>query len=212
MTLHIIIPCKSLTEGKSRLCPILGTGARQAICAGFLTSTLRVALSLAHHDQCHVVIGDAEAESLVRATGAAVIVDPRLGLNVALTTARDQICDESADDIAILILPIDLPRADKEALSAFICCKGDVVIAPDRRRSGTNALLIRGPALRNFEFCFGPKSFPRHHQVATAAGLRVVFHEDKYLAFDVDNPADYREWRRGERSSSRLQKRVRRPC
>jgi 2-phospho-L-lactate/phosphoenolpyruvate guanylyltransferase len=208
MTLHIIIPCKSLTEGKSRLSSILGAGGRRAICAGFLTHTLRVALSLVPTDQCHVVVSDADAESLVRASGAAVIIDPGLGLNVALTTARNQVCDESADDVAILILPIDLPRADTEALSAFVCRRGDVVIAADRRRSGTNTLLIRGRALRRFKFCFGPSSFLRHRQAATAARFRVVFYDDPHLSFDVDSPADYRQWRRGNRPVSCLRMRA----
>jgi 2-phospho-L-lactate guanylyltransferase len=198
MTLHIIVPCKSLTEGKSRLSPVLGTAARQAICTRFLESTLRVALALVPMDQCHVVVSDRGAASIVRASAAAIIIDPGMGLNVALSTARAQIRDQATDHHAILILPIDLPRADKGALSALIHRKGDVVIAPDRRLSGTNALLLRARATRRFEFGFGPRSFVLHQQVARTAGFTVAVHRDSRLAFDVDSPADYREWRRGD--------------
>jgi 2-phospho-L-lactate guanylyltransferase (CobY/MobA/RfbA family) len=52
---------------------------------------------------------------------------------------RAQIRDQATDHRAILILPIDLPRADKGALSAFIHRKGDVVIAPDQRLSSSSA-------------------------------------------------------------------------
>jgi 2-phospho-L-lactate guanylyltransferase (CobY/MobA/RfbA family) len=68
------------------------------------------------------------------------------------------------------------------------------VIAADRQHSGTNALLVRERALRRFEFRFGPKSFLQHHESATTAGFLVVVPEAPLLSFDVDDPADYREW------------------
>ena len=194
MTLHVIVPCKSLTEGKSRLSPILEAEARKAICTRFLANTIRVALSLVPADRCHVVVGDPTAESVIAASGATIIVDPGLGLNIALSAVRDKICDRSTGDLALLILPIDLPLADSGALSGFIRRKGDVVIAPDRQRSGTNTLLVREPALRRFEFHFGPKSFFQHRESARTAGFMVVVHDDPLLSFDVDEPADYHEW------------------
>ena len=143
MTLHIIIPCKSLDEGKSRLSTLLGADTRKAICTRFLANTLQVVLSLVPTNRCHVVFRDAAAEAVVRASGAEIIADPGLGLNAALGSARDQICDQWAKDLAILILPIDLPFVDNGVLSSFIRRKGDVVIAADRQHSGTNALLVR---------------------------------------------------------------------
>jgi 2-phospho-L-lactate/phosphoenolpyruvate guanylyltransferase len=80
MTLHIIIPCKSLDEGKSRLSTLLGADTRKAICTRFLTSTLHVALSLVPTNRCHVVLRDAAAEAVARASAAEIIVDPRAGL------------------------------------------------------------------------------------------------------------------------------------
>jgi 2-phospho-L-lactate guanylyltransferase (CobY/MobA/RfbA family) len=62
-----------------------------------------------------------------------------MGLNVALSTVRAEIRDQATDHRAILILPIDLPRADKGALSAFIHRRGDVVIAPGQRLSSSSA-------------------------------------------------------------------------
>ena len=197
MTLHIIVPCKSLAEGKSRLSPILAPRARKIVCARFLANTLEVALSLVPADRCHVVVGDKDADSIVGASGAAIIADPGLGLNVALSAARDRICHDSAEDLAMLVLPIDLPFADSGALSAFIGGNADVVIAPDRQGSGTNALLIRERALRRFAFHFGPESFVRHHESATTAGFAVAVHQDPRLSFDVDDPSDYSEWQHG---------------
>ena len=98
MTLHIIVPCKSLAEGKSRLSPILGAGARKAICSRFLTNTLDVALSLVPTNRCQVVASDAGVESVIGGSGVAIIVDPGLGLNVALSLARDQIIRDQVED------------------------------------------------------------------------------------------------------------------
>jgi len=87
------------------------------------------------------------------------------------------------------------------------------VIAADRRRSGTNTLLIRERALRRFVFRFGPRSFARHHESATTAGFTVVVHEDPDLSFDVDDPADYREWRRRTPRLRHISRpRITRPC
>ena len=196
MTLHIVVPCKSLAEGKSRLSPILGPSARKIVCARFLANTLEVALSLVPADRCHVVVGDKDADSIVSASDAAIIADPGLGLNVALGAARDRICHDSAEGLAMLVLPIDLPFADNGALSALISGKADVVIAPDRQGSGTNALLIRERAVRRFAFHFGPESFFQHHESARAAGFVAAVHQDPRLSFDVDNPSDYTEWQR----------------
>jgi 2-phospho-L-lactate/phosphoenolpyruvate guanylyltransferase len=202
MTLHIVVPCKSLAEGKSRLSPILGRSARKIICARFLSHTLEVALSLVPADRCHVVVGDKDADSIVSTSGAAVIADPGLGLNVALSAARDQIFHDSAEDLAILVLPIDLPFVDNGALCAFMGSKADVVIAPDRQGSGTNALFIRARALHRFAFRFGPGSFFQHHESAMAAGFMVAVHQDPRLSFDVDNPSDYRERQHGNGTSN----------
>ena len=95
-------------------------------------------------------------------------------MNVALSTARDQICDQGRGNLTVLILPIDLPLADGEALSGFIRCNGDVAIAADRAHFGTNVLLVRERAVSRFEFRFGHASFAQHQQVAAAAGFTVV--------------------------------------
>jgi 2-phospho-L-lactate guanylyltransferase len=63
-----------------------------------------------------------------------------------------------------------------------------VVVAPDRRRQGTNALLICPVGLIDFEF--GPDSFHRHSNRAVEVGARLEICELPSLALDMDLPED----------------------
>jgi 2-phospho-L-lactate guanylyltransferase len=63
-----------------------------------------------------------------------------------------------------------------------------VVVAPDRRRQGTNALLVCPAGL--IEYDFGPGSFQRHCERARAVGARLEILELPSLALDMDLPED----------------------
>jgi 2-phospho-L-lactate/phosphoenolpyruvate guanylyltransferase len=195
MPLHILIPCKSFNAGKSRLASVLDAEARHALCAQFLAGTLDLALSLVPAARCHLVSGDTEAAALASARGAGLIADPGAGLNGALRAGRDAICAAS-DAITLLILPIDLPWANLATLAEFCDSGADVAIAPDRARAGTNALCLGPRAVQGFYFRFGTDSSAAHQAFAREHGWRVSVFDNARLAFDVDRPEDYREWRR----------------
>jgi 2-phospho-L-lactate guanylyltransferase len=63
-----------------------------------------------------------------------------------------------------------------------------VVVAPDRRRKGTNALLVCPVGLIEYEF--GPDSFRHHCEQAQRAGARLEICELPSLALDMDLPED----------------------
>ena len=63
-----------------------------------------------------------------------------------------------------------------------------VVVAPDRHRQGTNALLVSPAGL--IEYDFGAGSFERHCARARQAGARLEICELPSLALDVDLPED----------------------
>jgi 2-phospho-L-lactate guanylyltransferase len=68
------------------------------------------------------------------------------------------------------------------------------VVAPDRRGTGTNALLVRPPGL--IPYRFGENSLDKHLEEAEAAGAEAHVYESDTLGLDVDIPADldlYRE-------------------
>lgn len=196
MSLHILIPCKSLGDGKTRLAQALDAKKRRALCAEFLERTLDLALALVPPPRCHVIAGDGEAAAIAIARGVTRHDDPGVGLNQALEQGRERICRGTAEEFALLILPIDLPRATAAALGELVRRPADVVIAPDRERAGTNALYLGPRAARRFVFQFGANSFVVHRS-ATGLGLQVEIYEDAKLSFDVDYPEDYLEWQRG---------------
>ena len=91
----------------------------------------------------------------------------------------------------VLILPADLPLISKnDILSLIKLAKNPpiVVISPDRREDGTNALLISPPGLIDYDF--GPGSFSRHCNRAKLAGAKLEIANLPSLAFDLDIPED----------------------
>jgi 2-phospho-L-lactate guanylyltransferase len=198
MTLHILIPCKSLGDGKTRLAQALDAKARRALCTSFLHRTLDVALALVPPPRCHVIAGDGDAAAIAVSRGVTRCDDPGIGLNEALRQGRERICCNAAEEFALLIFPIDLPWATATVLADLVRRTADVVIAPDRERTGTNALYLGPRAARRFVFQFGAASFFAHRSAATHLGLRVDVCEDARLSFDIDRPEDYFEWQRGE--------------
>jgi 2-phospho-L-lactate guanylyltransferase len=90
-----------------------------------------------------------------------------------------------------LVLPADLPLVTSEDIEALIDLVDPppaVILAPDRRRDGTNALLAFPPAL--IEYAFGPSSYDRHRAEALAAGVRLAICDRPGLALDLDLPED----------------------
>jgi 2-phospho-L-lactate guanylyltransferase len=90
-----------------------------------------------------------------------------------------------------LIIPSDLPMISKEDVYAMLEKVKDppvVVVAPDRKKTGTNALLVCPVGL--IEYDYGPDSFERHCQHAREAGARLEICELPSLALDMDVPED----------------------
>lgn len=191
--MHILIPCKNLDVGKSRLSECLSPVKRHEFCKRLLTQTLERAIALTAPANIRLVTADPEAAAMARQYSVEALADAGGGLNAALNDARSGIIAvESVSEL--LILPIDLPLATPDAVSQFLLYGGDIVIAPDEAGTGTNLLLLRAQALKAFRFAYGPGSFAAHAAWAQTGGLRLEAVPDRRLAFDVDGPAQYSAW------------------
>src|ERR1700674_944144 len=115
MNLAILIPCKNLDRGKSRLGACLSPRSRRALCEFFLCRTLDVATQVLPAAWVRVVTGDPRVAAIAAEYGAGAIPDDDADLNGALARGRAAILAE-AGDCAGLILPIDLPLATPAAL------------------------------------------------------------------------------------------------
>lgn len=193
--MQIVIPCKSLQGGKSRLSSCLAARPRHDLCCQMLAQTLECALSVAAATNITVLTSDAEAAAIAGRYSAAVTPDPGMGLNAALEVARNAFIECRRADDSLLILPIDLPFATPSAIDEAHERRGDVVIASDQAGSGTNVLLLRGGAVARFGFRYGPDSYALHLRQARDNGLTICQVDDCRLAFDIDEPEQYAAWR-----------------
>lgn len=194
----ILIPCKALDQGKSRLSSALDVHARRALCEFFLCHTLAMACALVARAQIYVVTADPQVAEIASRYGALILPDTSLDLNRALEQARAAIAARHADIDGLLIMPIDLPRSTPRSLLSVVAELGDVVLVPDEGETGTNLLLLRQASARTFQFRFGPESYAAHCSQATESHLTLRTVRDGSLSFDVDLPKDLWRWlRRG---------------
>lgn len=191
----IVIPCKALAEGKSRLSGAIDQPARTALCESFLRRTLETAAALVPADQVRVVTADARATRIAQEYAIPAIHEHALGLNEALALARNVILASEERGCDALILPIDLPLATPAALNRVLGRTEDVVVVPDEEGDGTNLLFLHSQALPTFGFSFGPRSFARHVAGAKLAGHTLSIMREAALCFDVDRFDHYRRWR-----------------
>ena len=186
-----VLPVKPFDDAKSRLQPVLDAGQRRELARALMLHSLEKLLACERIDHVLVVSSDAEALALASRSGAAVLVESETGLNPALTEARAHATLNGAGNL--LVVAGDLPLLDESDIDAIVTAseEADVVIAPDRLRQGTNALLLR-PA-DAIDFRFGELSFQRHLDQAGAAGLSTIKVSRPGLAFDVDFPQDWQD-------------------
>jgi 2-phospho-L-lactate guanylyltransferase len=190
MTLWAIVPVKPIRYGKSRLANVLNGEERKDLNRELLIHTVDTLVALPEIEHVLVVSRDPEALALAREHGARTVLENGTpGLNLAL--ARATIVAKTHITRGVLIVPADLPLITPEDIRTLLERAKDppvVVIAPDRRREGTNALLICPTGL--IEYRFGPGSFQRHCELAMKAGARLEICELPSLALDVDLPED----------------------
>jgi len=190
--LRAIIPVKSLREGKGRLSTILGEAERNALNVELLDHMLSVTAAFPGAAQTIVVSPDRGVLDRAEAAGTQVLLDDAGDLNGALDLAAHHAAHQGAD--GILIVPVDLPRSQPGDLLALASSGNGVAIVPDRRGVGTNALFVAPPTALSFRF--GDNSFLTHLDAAREAGLSTEIDTLPNLAFDIDTPDDYREWRK----------------
>jgi len=190
MTLWAIVPVKPLRRGKSRLAEVLSQEERKDLNRRLLAHTVETLAAIPEIEHVLVVSRDQEALALAREHGARTVQENGApGLNVAL--ARATVVAMNYVTRGILIVPADLPLLTTEDVHAMLDRAKEppvVVVAPDRRRQGTNALLVCPVGLIQYDF--GPGSFQRHCERARQAGARLEISELPSLALDVDMPED----------------------
>jgi 2-phospho-L-lactate guanylyltransferase len=190
MTIWAIVPVKPLQRGKSRLSEVLTQEERADLNRRLLAHTLDTLTAIPDLEHILIISRDQAALALAREYGARTVQEhgsPQL--NLAL--ARATLIAKTYATRGVLILPADLPLITPEDIHTLLALAIDppvVVVAPDHRRQGTNALVVCPAGLIEYEF--GPGSFHRHCERARMAGARLEICELSSLALDMDLPED----------------------
>jgi 2-phospho-L-lactate guanylyltransferase len=193
MTLWAIVPVKPLRVGKSRLSGVLSQEERADLNRRLLDHTLQTLTAVPEIEQVLVTSRDPAALALAREHGARTVQEhgaPQL--NKALTRAT--VVVKNYNTRAVLIVPADLPLLTTQDVYAMLERAEKppvVVVAPDRHRHGTNALLVYPIGL--IDYVFGENSFERHCAAAEACGARLEIVDLPSLALDMDLPEDLDE-------------------
>jgi len=193
----LLIPVKSLADGKSRLRPVLTDDARRGLNQFLLTRILAAAEGFpgrartAVISECADVLGFAADRAMLPIRQAAAG-----GLNHAVGQGVEVLRMTGAD--SILVVAADLPLVTAGDLLS-IAYRGkemrEVVIWTDKHRTGTNALSL--PSMTALRFRFGPDSCAAHHHEAIVAAGAASVRFNPRIAFDIDTPDDLRQWHGG---------------
>jgi len=189
MSLWLVVPVKSLREGKSRLASALEPGRRAALVEQLLVHTLDQAAQFPGLQRTLVVSACDQARRLARACGARALKERAPGgLNDGLRQAHAVLAELGATQMLMVASDLPLLSADDLEQLAAAASASMVALAPDRSGQGTNGLCV--PLAAPFEFAFGANSFARHVNCVQRLGMGSVIVERAGLAFDVDLPED----------------------
>lgn len=186
-----VVPLKPFADAKLRLRDAMSSERRQALAYRMATHVVTTSLQVL---PTGVVSRDHDVLHLAESLGAYPIPErTRVGLRVGgLNDALGDAVDwaRARDTKALVVIAGDLPFLRPDDVTALLRFPGrpGIVIAPDRARSGTNALALMPPDAA--EFRFGPDSLHRHRRSAYLAGVPVRTTVRLGLSRDIDTPAD----------------------
>lgn len=198
-----ILPIKRFAAAKSRLADALAPEERRCLAEAMFADVLAAISRSARIGETFVVSGEPAIASTSARLGAVAIDDPTdsshshaAELGIAAALDRDSDC--------VALLPGDCPLLDPAELDRAIDGLGaeEVLVAPDRHGTGTNALLMRPPDA--IAPAFGPGSHNRHLGRAAEAEIAARTIALASLALDADTGADLERIAaelRGDRSS-----------
>ena len=190
-----LVPQKALDRAKTRLRTALLKEARVALSLQMLRHTLHLCAELEGISWLFLC-GPAELEPLADEYGATIIEGGTDGMRRDATLVAEDW--RIMGRAAMLIVSADLPLLTAEDLEAMVApwqAGADLVLAPDRRERGTNAMLVNEPELFPYAFgeVLGPGSFHTHRDQAIGHDLKVVEVRRPGLELDIDLPEDVAE-------------------
>ncbi len=175
----VVIPLRSLGDGKLRLRDALDADERRELIESMAQTVVRAC----HELPVLIVYDDPEVGAWASARGLTAIEGHTPGLDSAVEQGVAEFA--GAGYTHVIVAHADLPGArDLRPISEF----DGVTLVPDRLGDGTNVVCV--PTDIGFTFAYGPGSFDNHRRIARNCGAPLRIVEDDDLAWDVDHPDD----------------------
>ena len=188
---NALIPVKSLITAKSRLAPSLSQHQRERLVMDMLHHVLYVLLDSELFEQVSVVSSDDQVLEQAYIWGAQAITEEQHGHNQALHAAA--LREKTEGVTTLLTISADLPLLTTQEIRCFFeqSRQHEVVLAPSRDGTGTNAILVHPPLI--VPYVFGPDSLQSYIEAAKQRHLRYSTYQSIGLAFDIDTIDDLDE-------------------
>ena len=188
MKYNAIIPVKSLATAKSRLAPFLSQHQRETLVLDMLQHVLYVLQDSELFEQVSIVSSDERVLKQAQSWGARALSEEQPGHNPALYAAALR---EKAEGVAALLtISADLPVLSTQEIRCLFeqSVQYEVVLAPSRDSTGTNAILARPPLV--VPYLFGPDSFHNYIEAARQIQISYTTYHSTGLALDIDTIDD----------------------
>jgi 2-phospho-L-lactate guanylyltransferase len=185
MATQAIVALKHPDRAKSRLSGSLTARSRRELYFRMAEHVLTTLLNTHSIASVAVATASGEVAHLAQRLGASAI---DLYVDLGTRAAYQQAIAIHRPQGELLLINGDLPFLQPEDIEMLSGDGDEIVIAPDRHDSGTNALWCRTPG--RIEPLFGEHSFKRHCLAARAAGVVPRIVKTLGLGFDVDDPED----------------------
>ena len=188
---NALIPVKSLTIAKSRLAPSLSQHQRERLVMDMLHHVLCVLLDSELFERVSVVSSDVQVLEQAYIWGARAMTEEQHGHNQALHAAA--LREKTEGVTTLLTISADLPLLTMQEIHCLFeqSRQHEVVLAPSRDGTGTNAILVRPPLI--VPYVFGPDSLQSYLVAARQRHLTYSTYHSIGLALDIDTIDDLDE-------------------
>jgi 2-phospho-L-lactate guanylyltransferase len=186
---RVVVPIKPLAASKSRLAPRLPEDRRSRLVIAMLGHVLQAVRRAAAIAQVSVLGGDDTVRTTCHRLQVPWEPDPASSLNRCLQIAFRS--GQRDGWSATVFVPADLPELRPDDIARLVALSRgarQLVIAPDRFETGTNALLV--PSAIAFRPMLGTHSFRKHLAQARSLRLPIAVCHSEGLLLDVDTPSD----------------------
>jgi 2-phospho-L-lactate guanylyltransferase len=191
MNYNALIPVKSLVTAKSRLASSFTPHQRESLVLDMLHHVLCVLLDSELFEKVSVVSSDKQVLEKAYLWGAQAVIEEYHGHNQALHAAALREVSEGVT--TLLTISADLPLLTTQEIRCLFkqSLQHDIVLAPSKDGTGTNAIMVHPPLA--VPYVFGPGSLQSYVAAARQKHLSYSMYQSIGLALDIDTIDDLHE-------------------